>query len=188
MHVKLLRRQRGFSTIVAVSAALAIATLSFWAFAHLMASSRRAVRVKNTQLQAQYLAVELLELFRSMTNDQLNLYLATQHPQPQQLCAHINILDHAHNTLINPDSTADLPQEFKTAGRILSRYFKVDVVEIATLARQDGVCALNRASAAQYYAFPSPRTQAFLVTVFVDYMGVGDAIQTERLTALITDG
>ncbi len=105
----------------------------------------KAIALNETIIAESY-ATELLEFFRSFTDDGLRDYLSknpingnTTVAGLYKFCSHINLLDRTSGTILNGDPVADLPPDNRLDARQgrANRFYQVHVVNIAGTAAQD---------------------------------------------------
>lgn len=158
------------ASVITVIVGLAIFTITFYLLVSNSFASKD-LQVANLQNAiADKFVVELIEFFRSLRTQDLTTYLVNTLPN-YALCAHINILDRASNSIWNPDPMANLPLsrlDVGTPSPNSNRYYQVQVVDSITLNPNMAKCNCLPASA----ACTLTATETYMVTVRVKWLTV----------------
>ena len=171
--MKVLKDNSG-STLISVMIAGAIGVLLSMIFTQSLSYTRKAVIQFRNRAVAEDYATELLELFRSLSRDQINQYLMVNPVTSSNVpgdrypfCAHTNLLDHASGQYLNPDPLANLPPNLLNRGAIpllSNRFYQIQVVDLVTMASKSVVC-----DTVAPYDFVANPGDGFLVTVGVSW-------------------
>jgi hypothetical protein len=186
-------REEG-QTLITVLISLVLVAAGYWYYSKAVAENHGAVVKSQETLVASSFASEGAELFRSLTNTQLNNYLFNNAAKfaagPIPLCAHINILDRTSGQILNRDPLADLPATNRlnrstAATQNANRYYQVQIVEGTTLAVDPAAC--GRVTP---YNFAANPTKRFRVTVNVTWLPKGggvDQVQRAVVSTLLPE-
>ncbi|MCB0418647.1 MAG: hypothetical protein H6617_10195 [Bdellovibrionaceae bacterium] len=161
--------QAGYALLSLLVAGSILSLSVLFAQSSLLQVRVQQVRV-NRRLIAQSYATELIEYFRSMTNDLLLSYLrrTPSAASPYSLCQRVNEVDRRTGTIRLPDPLASLPQS-ATDNPVwglaaANRYYQVEVLDRLSLTPVSAACGQSPSS------YTRRENESFFVTVGVSWL------------------
>jgi hypothetical protein len=172
-------------SIVSVLISAFILSLVGVSFAQSLSGALKARKDGVNVLKGNLAATELLELFQSMSSNELKTMLST-HPvsgstTPSNLyplCAHVNLVDPTTGSLLNPDPLADLPDGL-IQGEQANRFYQVHILNVVTHAFSTAKCNQDPAT------LTLGSDERFLVTVGVSWKLQGGARKRVVMSGLV---
>ncbi len=187
------------SILVGLVVGVVILTLSILLYAKSLSSATVRMRELHETLIAEGHIVELLEFFRSMTNQQIIEFLKV-HPldrgvvskkrKPYFLCAHVNLLDRGGTgRILNPDPIANIlnsPLDGPNFRAQVNRFYLVRLVDLATLKKREerglaSECS-ETAREVDLNKYSLPTIERIEVTVGVSWVSQARPGETRRVS------